>query len=115
MLGWALAASADSEGVGMTVTLLLVLPGVAWVFGRFLKRSDGNPIGLLVGAKILTFGVAVTLALLGFVRLVFALIGVATLVSDVGDTNLTLAIYDLFSTQRLGLSITAPPCGTGNL
>lgn len=70
MLGWALAAFADSEEVGMAVTLLLVFPGVAWVYGRFLKRSDGNPVGLLVGAKILALGVAVTLALLGLVTLV---------------------------------------------
>lgn len=70
MLGWTITAAADSEMAGMAVTLLLVFPGVAWVFGRFLKLSDGNPIGLLVGAKILALGLAATLVLLGVVALV---------------------------------------------
>lgn len=32
MLGWALTAFSDSDKVGMAVTLLLVFPGVAWVW-----------------------------------------------------------------------------------
>lgn len=74
MLGWALSAFADSEEVGMVVTLLLVFPGVAWVFGRFLRRSDGNPVGLLVGAKILALGVAAILTLLVLSALVLSVV-----------------------------------------
>lgn len=73
MFGWALTAVSHTEEVGMTATLLLIFLGVVWVYGRVLKRSDGNPVGLLVGVKILALEGAVTLTLLGMV----ALLGVA--------------------------------------
>lgn len=74
MLGWALAAGADSEMVGAAFAVPLSLLGGAWVFGRFLQRSDGNPVGFLVGTKIVALEVVTIFVLLGFKALVLGML-----------------------------------------
>ncbi len=72
-LGWRVAALTDSWVAGAVVSVPSALVGMAWVFGRFLRGRDGQPLGLEFGAKLVGFQVLPVVLFFAAIR---ALVGV---------------------------------------
>ena len=74
MFSWGVAALADSEVIGALVGLPVVLAGMAWVFGSFIRGACDEPLGLGFGVKLVGLQILAVVLLGGAVLAVPALL-----------------------------------------